>query len=160
MTKTEDSNEKVWDLAERIEFCMLSTGTEREIHARPMAAYAERLENAFYFLTDATSHKEDEIKRNPNFCLAFADSRSQKYVSISGAAEIENDREKIRELWATPAKAWWESADDPSIRILKVTPSYAQYWDSPGTIASYVKMAAAALTGARPDMGDTGKVEM
>lgn len=160
MAKTEDEIGKVWDLAERIGFCMLSTTTGKDIRARPMAAYAERLENAFYFLTDVASHKDDEIARNPSVCLAFADSRGQKYVSISGSAEIENDRDKIRELWATPAKAWWESADDPSIRILKITPSFAEYWDSPGTVVSYIKMAAAALTSARPDMGDTAKVDM
>ncbi|TCR71054.1 pyridoxamine 5'-phosphate oxidase family protein [Rhizobium sp. BK376] len=160
MAKTEDDVGKVWDLAERIGFCMLSTATGRDIRARPMAAYVERLENAFYFLTDASSHKDDEVERNPSVCLAFADSRGQKYVSISGTAEIENDREKIHELWATPARAWWESADDSSIRILKVTPSFAEYWDSPGTVVSYIKMAAAALTNARPDMGDTAKVSM
>jgi hypothetical protein len=63
-------------------------------------------------------------------------------------------------LECAPAKAWWDSADDPNIRILKVTPEEAQYWDSPGTTVSYVKMAAAALTGSRPDMGEKGKVAM
>ncbi len=111
-------------------------------------------------MTDVSSHKDDEVARNSSVCLAFADSRAQKYVSISGTAEIENDREKIHELWATPAKAWWKSADDPAIRILKVTPSFAEYWDSPATVVSYIKKSAAALTSARPDMGDTAKVNM
>jgi general stress protein 26 len=86
--------------------------------------------------------------------------QAPKYVSISGTAVIQNDREKIREFWAIPAKAWWESADDPSIRILKVSPSFAEYWDSPGTIVSYIKMAAAAVTRTRPDMGDNVKVNL
>jgi general stress protein 26 len=160
MAHDEDDNAKVWDLADKIGFCMLTTQTGLDLRARPMSAYAERLENAFYFLTDVASHKDEEVSRHPNVCLAFADSKGQKYVSISGTAVIENDREKIRELWATPAKAWWDNADDPSIRILKVTPSSAEFWDSPGTIISYIKMAAAAVTSSRPDMGDTGKVEM
>jgi hypothetical protein len=63
---------------------------------------------------------------------------------------VQNDREKIRDLWATPAKAWWDNPDDPSIRILKVTPSSAEYWDSPGTVISYIKMAAAAVTSSNP----------
>ena len=33
-------------------------------------------------------------------------------------------------------------------------------WDSPGSIASYVKMAAAVATGTRPDIGDNRKVNM
>jgi Pyridoxamine 5'-phosphate oxidase like len=59
-----------------------------------------------------------------------------------------------------PAKAWWNSPDDPNIRVLKVTPIDAQYWDAPGSTVAYVKMAAAALTGSRPSMGENRKVTM
>lgn len=152
--------ETVWNLAEKIGFCMLTTQTSVDLRARPMAAHPERLENAFYFLTDVHGHKDEEIARNPNVCLAFADSKGQKYVSVSGSAEVNNDRERINELWSTPAKAWWDSPDDSSIRVLKVTPSFAEYWSSPGTIVSYIKMAAAALSSAKPDMGDNEKVDM
>jgi general stress protein 26 len=58
------------------------------------------------------------------------------------------------------AKAWWDSADDPNIRVLKVTPEDAQYWDSPGTTVSTIKMLAAAATGTRPNLGDNRKVAM
>jgi general stress protein 26 len=59
-----------------------------------------------------------------------------------------------------PAKAWWDSAEDPNIRILKVTPDDAEFWDSPGNVISYVKMAAAAVTGSRPNLGDNRKVAL
>ncbi|MGF9567689.1 pyridoxamine 5'-phosphate oxidase family protein [Neorhizobium sp. BT27B] len=160
MAHLDNDNTKVWELVKKIGFCMLTTQSGTDLRARPMSAYSERDENALYFLTDVASHKDEEVARHPNVCLAFADSKGQKYVSISGTAEIQNDREKIRDLWATPAKAWWDNPEDPSIRILKVTPSSAEYWDSPGTIISYVKMAAAAVSSARPDMGDNAKVEM
>ncbi|WHA43871.1 pyridoxamine 5'-phosphate oxidase family protein [Agrobacterium larrymoorei] len=160
MAHIDNDNSKVWDLAEKIGFCMLTTQTGSDLRARPMAAHVERLENAFYFLTDVASHKDEEIASHPNVCLAFADSKGQKYVSISGTAEVQNDRERIRDLWSTPAKAWWDDAEDPSIRVLKVTPSSAEYWDSPGTVISYIKMAAAAVSNTRPDMGDNAKVEM
>lgn len=156
----DEEHGKVWDLADKIGFCMLTTKASGELRARPMSAYVERLENAFYFLTDVASHKDEEVAAHPEVCLAFADSKGQKYVSVSGVAEIQNDRDKIRDLWATPAKAWWDSPDDPDIRILKVTPSFAEYWDSPGTIVSYIKMAAAAVSSSKPDMGENAKVEM
>ncbi len=160
MADQEDDISKVWELIDKIGFCMLTTQSGSDLRARPMSAYAERIENAVYFLTDVASHKDDEIARHPNVCLAFANSKSQKYVSLSGRAEVQNDRERIRELWATPAKAWWDNAEDPSIRVLKVTPSFAEYWDSPGTVISYIKMAAAAVSSTRPDMGENAKVEM
>ena len=34
--------------------------------------------------------------------------------------------------------------------LLKVDPQDAHFWDSPGTVVSYVKMLAAAATGTRP----------
>jgi general stress protein 26 len=160
MAQEENDIAKVWKLVEKIGFCMLTTQAGADLRARPMSAHAEEIENAVYFLTDVASHKDDEIARHPNVCLAFADSKGQKYVSISGTAQVQNDREKIRDLWATPAKAWWNDADDPSIRVLKVTPSSAEYWDSPGTVISYIKMAAAAVSSSRPDMGDNAKVNM
>jgi general stress protein 26 len=155
-----DETTKAWDLIDKIGFCMLTTQSGNDIRARPMAAYVERMENAVYFLTDANSHKDDEIERWPNVCLAFADTKAQKYVSLSGTATVENDREKIKDLWGTPAKAWWDSPDDPSIRILRVTPSFAEYWDSPGTVISYIKMAAAAVSNTKPDMGENAKVDL
>jgi len=43
------------------------------------------------------------------------------------------------------------------IRVLKVTPDDAEFWDSPGTIISYAKMAAAAVSGTRPELGGKSK---
>lgn len=155
-----DENARVWELIHKICFCMLTTQTSDNLRARPMAAHPEPVENAIYFLTDVAGHKDDEIARWPNVCLAFADTKGQKYLSISGTAEVLNDRERIDDLWTTGAKAWWRNADDPSIRVLKITPSFAEYWDSPGTVISYIKMAAAALSHSRPDMGENVKVEL
>ncbi len=81
-------------------------------------------------------------------------------MSLTGTAMVSNDRAKIRELFSTPAKAWWDNAEDPNIRVLKVTPDDAEFWDSPGSIISYVKMAAAAVMGSRPDLGENRKVSM
>lgn len=152
--------ERVWDLMEKISICMLTTWDGNNLHSRPMDARSRRAENAVYFLTDARHHKDEEIARYPKLALAFADTGSQKYASVSGTAVVSNDRALIRELWEPTAKAWWDTADNPSIRVLKVTPTEAQYWDGPGTVVSMVKMMMAAATGTRPDLGDNRKVSM
>jgi general stress protein 26 len=152
--------DRAWELMKKIGFAMLVTRDGDKLRARPMSAYLERENNAVYFLTDARRHKDEEIARNPGINLSFADASNQKYVSITGTAIVSNDRAKIKQLFSTPAKAWWDSADDPNIRVLKITPDEAEFWDSPGTIISYVKMAAAAVTSARPEIGDNRKVEL
>lgn len=161
MTNDNAANvDRAWELMKKIGFAMLVTRDGDRLRARPMSAYPERENNAIFFLTDARHHKDEEIARNPNVNLSFANASDQKYVSVTGSAAISNDRAKIKELFSTPAKAWWHSADDPNIRVLKVTPDAAEFWDSPGSVISYVKMAAAAMTGTRPDVGDNRKVAL
>lgn len=152
--------DRAWDLMKKIGFAMLVTRDGNKLRARPMSAYLARDENMIYFLTGARHHKDEEIARNPQVNLSFADAGSQTYVSLTGTAAVSNDRNKIRDLFTTTAKAWWDSAEDPNIRLLKITPDDAEFWDSPGTVVSYVKMAAAAVTGTRPDIGDNRKVSM
>jgi general stress protein 26 len=152
--------DRVWELMDKIGFCMLATLDGEWIRSRPMSAYVCREEHGIYFLTDVESAKDEDIAARPQVNLAFADTSGQTYVSLTGEAVVSNDRAKIRELFSTPAKAWWNDAEDPSIRVLKITPHDAQYWDSPGTVRSYIKMAAAVVSDARPDLGDNQKVDM
>lgn len=152
--------DRAWDLMKKIGFAMLVTHDGEVLRARPMSAYLERENNAIYFLTDARRHKDEEIARNPNVNLSFANADDQKYVSVSGTAVVSNDRAKIKQLFSTPAKAWWDNADDPNIRVLKIIPDDAEFWDSPGTIISYVKMAVAAATSTRPEIGNNRKVTL
>jgi general stress protein 26 len=159
MTRKTDQA-RVWELIEEIGLCMLVShdGHGDELRARPMSAHARRDEDAIYFLTDLRSHKDDEIEINENVCLCFGDNSSYKYVSVSGTANLLDDRNRVAELWSTAARAFWESKDDPNIRILKVRPAMAEFWDSPGKVVTAVKMAAAAVTGSQPDLGSNRKV--
>lgn len=155
-----NDTQRAWELMEKIAFAMLVTHDGEKLRARPMAAYVDRQEGVVYFLSDVRRHKDEEIKSNPNCNLSFADAGDQKYVSVSGTVEVSNDRAKIKELFTTSAKAWWDSAEDPNIRVLKFLPDEAEFWDSPGTVISYVKMATAAVTGTRPDIGTNRKVSI
>lgn len=155
-----DDTARVWDLAEKISVAMLATWDGTNPHARPMSAHIARDENAFYFLADKRHHKDEDIRKFPTVCLAFADASDHKYVSISGEASVSSDRAKIKELWSAWAKAWWDSPEDPNVCVLKVVPTEAEYWDTPGKVISSIKMAVAAATGSRPDIGENRKVTM
>jgi general stress protein 26 len=100
---------------ESVQFCMLSTWNGTKLRSRPMGAFVQRQEGVIYFFTDVRAHKDEEIREFPKVCLAFAETGGQKYVSVSGIAEINSDRNKIKELWSIPVKIWWESPEDPNI---------------------------------------------
>ena len=102
---TARDTDHAWDLMKRIGFAMLVTRDCDKLRARPMSAYLERENNAIYFLTDVRRHKDDEIARNPNVNLSFADASDQNYVSVSGTAEVSNDRARIKQLFTTTARA-------------------------------------------------------
>jgi general stress protein 26 len=87
--------DRIWELTKKIAFCMLATWDGKELHARPMGAYVHREDNAIYFLTNADRAKTHEIERYRKVCLAFADTGAQKYVSLSGQAEILDDRSLV-----------------------------------------------------------------
>jgi general stress protein 26 len=156
----DEAIDRIWDLARKIDICMLTTWDGSQQRSRPMSARVRREENAIYFLTDLEGHKLTEIENYPHVSLAWADNGGHKYVVIAGEAEVSNDRQKIHQLWEAFDKAWWDSAHDPKIRLLKVTPEDGEVWDSPNMLVSAAKMLAAAATGAKPDMGETGKARL
>jgi general stress protein 26 len=90
--------------------------------------------------------------------MTFSDSSNQKYVSVTGTAVITDDHILISDLWSMAAGAWWQNKDDPHIRVLRVTPSRGEFWNSPDMITTDAQSAAKALSGNRPNCGTNGKV--
>lgn len=156
----DEALDRIWELADKIDFCMFTTWNGEQQASRPMSARVKREENAIYFLTSVETGKVDELARFPNVSLGFADNANHSYVVIAGKADVSNDRAKIEELWSPFDKAFWESADDPAIRLVTVTPEDAELWDGPNGLIASAKMLFAVATGATPDMGDNAKVSM
>ena len=152
--------DRVWELMRKIDFCMFVTWDGTRQRARPLSARVDRDEHAIYFLVDKDGGKNEQIEDYPNVSLAFSDIGGMKFVTVSGTAAVTNDRAKIHELWTDFDKAWWDSKEDPAIRLLTVTPEDAELWDSPGKLVATAKMLAAAVTGAKPEFGEHGKARM
>lgn len=152
--------ERAWELAEDIGVCNFNTWNGQELHSRPMDAKIDREGEVVRFLTDVESYKVEEIEQYPQATVAFADAGSYKFVTMTGSAKVSNDRAMIRKLWDDSNKLWWDSADDPRIRLLTFIPDDAEIWDSPGKVIAGIKMLTAAVTGAKPKLGDHAKVAL
>ncbi|HWJ71690.1 MAG TPA: pyridoxamine 5'-phosphate oxidase family protein [Kaistia sp.] len=148
----------VWKLAEKIQFALYTARDGNTIAQWPLTANVDREANAIYFLVDNSGTQYDHLARSADVSLGFADH--PKYVVVQGNAAIANDRAKIKELWSPFAKAWWDSADDPAIRLLTVIPSRAEYWDSGNSLVASAVMLTAAVTGAKPAVGEHAKVAL
>jgi general stress protein 26 len=152
--------DRVWELAEKIRFAMFTTWDGERQRSRPLTARLDREAHAIYFLIDESGHKNEQIEQFPYVSLAWSDTKSNKYVVISGRAALSNDRAKIEELWSDFDKAWWDDSSDPAIRLLTVTPEDAELWDSPNQVAAITTMLVSAVTGAKPKLGDHGAVRV
>ncbi len=160
--KRQESIKKVRELIKDINIAMLTTVDFGLLRSRPMATQQAEFDGDLWFMTSSETHKTEEIQKDPRVSVAYAAPNTNTYVSISGTAQIVNDRQKIEELWNPIYKAWFpKGLDDPTICLLKVSVEQAEYWDSPSStlvqIAGFVK---AMVTGERADGGDHGKVNL
>ena len=161
--KKEDAITKLQELAKEINICMFCTDLDQQpFSTRPMAVREVDEEGNLWFISSATSHKNDDIKEDENVQLIFAKPSSTQFLSLFGKAAIYRDQEKIKELWTPIANAWFEEGKkDPNVTVLKVSPSEAYYWDTPhGKVITLLKIATAAVTGKSMDTGEQGKLEM
>lgn len=156
----EQAESRIWQLAKDIDVCMFVTWDGEYNRARPLSARVDRDRHAIHFLVNEDSAKTEQLEQYPKVTLAWSDNSRYKYVTISGPAEISNDRAKIRDLWEKTDEAWWDGPEDPDIRIITVTPDEGELWDSPGKVVATAKMLMAAVTGAKPDFGDNAKVDL
>ena len=156
----QEVQDRIWELAEKIDIGMFTTWDGQQQHSRPLSARVRRDEHAIYFLVDESGSKNAEIAQYPAVSCAWADNGAYKYVLIAGQAVLTNDRAKIAQLWTKADRAWWEDETDPTIRLLTLTPENGELWDSPGKAVAMVKMAKAAITGDAPQMGDNAKVDL
>jgi general stress protein 26 len=149
----------IWKLAKSIDFCMFVTWDGERQRARPLSSRPNRAEGRIYFLTDVHGAKDEQVERFPKVTLAYADTRGHDYLAITGTATVSNDRAKIAELWTAADNAWWDSADDPAVRVIAFEPEDAELWKGPNRLVAGAKLLTAAVTGAKPDFGQNVKVD-
>jgi general stress protein 26 len=154
--------ERVWELIEKIGVCMLTTQSGESLHARPVEARADATDKAaglIYVITDARSHKADEIATRPAVVLTFVDRSENAYLSITGRAKVLRDVAKTKELWRKTDELWWSGYDDPNVRLLQIEAMTAELWDGPASNAVFVwEFLKAKVSGAEPALGQNRKV--
>lgn len=156
-----DDRAKLYDLIDANPTCMMTTIDEKGLpHARPMHAIVERETGAIWMYTELASGKSRELAQDGHVCLAFARPSKSDYVSVTGAASVTQDRDRIHKYWNKFVQAWFsEGPDGANVALIKVEPVAGEYWDaSSSKVVNAVKQLAASQSEGKPDMGDHGKV--
>lgn len=154
---------KLGELIRDVRICMLTSKDEDgHLRSRPMAAQQVEFDGDLWFFTAKSTQKVREVEEDRRVNVSFANPEKQHYVSVSGTAEIVNDKAKAKELWNEAYRAWFpKGLDDPELTLMKVSVDKAEYWDVPSSamvhLFGYLK---AVTTGERPSPGEHAKVEL
>ncbi len=112
-----------------------------------------------WFITERSTSKVAAIEADPRVNVHYAGKSG--WVSLAGTARYVDDREKLKQLWDASAEIFMSGTpDDPDNGLLEVTASTAEYWDSPGKVATAVSLVKGLVTDGEPDLGDTGIVPL
>ena len=131
-----ESFAKLGELITDLNVAMLTTVMEDgTLRSRPMVTQQiDLIDGTLWFFTSSNSPKTDEIIHQQQVNVAYASPDKQRYVSVSGRAHVLRDRAKAKELWKPTAKIWFpQGAEDPSLALLRIEVTAAEYWDSPSS---------------------------
>jgi general stress protein 26 len=151
----EGAIEKLRDLIEHTRIAILCSNlTNIPFSSCPMATQkVDEDTGVIWFFTTVTNKHVHEISVDKRVQLIYADNSNSSYLTLFGAAEISDDRQKLAELWNPDAKVWFQDGiNDPKLRLLKVTPSDGLYWDTKnGKMVSFLKRMTSLVTGQTMD---------
>lgn len=159
-TSDHDEIARVGALIKDIRVCMLTTVDEQErLTSRPMTTLPVEFDGDVWFFVSLGSQTVEQVRRDARVNLAYEDGSG--WVSIAGDTDVVRDTERNEKLWNPFVEVYFPNGpNDPDVGLLRVHAHSAQYWDTPGKAAQVFAMVRARATSSRPDIGDTGTVEL
>jgi general stress protein 26 len=154
---------KLQDLVEDIDIAMVTTVTpDGALRSRPMATREFTDDGEIWFFTADDSAKVGDVAAEHAVNLSYADPKRQRYVSITGSADLVRDRDRAKDLWHPMVKAWFpQGLDDPHLALFRVRVETAEFWDAATSrMVQLFEMTKAAATGATPELGEHTRVDV
>ena len=145
-----------------VKFAMLTTVTdEGHMHARPMTTQQTEFDGDLWFIGSKDSEGVHDMGQRPQVNVSYSDPDGSNYVSLTGTAELVEDRAKLDELWSDFYKTYFEGGkEDPNIQLIRINAHGAELWEGPGKVKALYELAKGAVTGQRGDMGTNETVRL
>lgn len=114
--------ERITEILNDSKIGVLSTAKDNVPNSRYMWFYNDGL--TLYAKTNDQSAKYDELQENPkvHILLGFHDTMNHAFVEIYGNAERLDDQTLINQLWEKQDENFFESKDNPHLKVLKIIP--------------------------------------
>lgn len=162
-TERSETITRLGELIKDIRMAMLTTvEDDGSLRSRPMATQEEEFDGDLWFFTQASSPKVGDIEHERKVNVVYAAPDKQRYVSISGSAQIVRDPQKMKQLWKPILKAWFpDGLEDPDLALLKVNAQKAEYWDdSSSKVGNLIELVKSLATGKEAEMGENRKLDL
>ena len=160
----QEATKKIKLLTDKAKSCFFCTKitTGQPVATRPMSVQKLDDEGNFWFLSATDSHKNKEIAQDPAVQLMFQGSAHSDFLMIYGTASINQNKQKIKELWEPILKTWFtDGIDDPRISVIKVTPDTGYYWDTKhAQVIAFAKQLIGAALGKTMDDSIEGTLKV
>ena len=166
MTEQTGRAESVKRLADEIKdirIAMLTTvDDDGMLRSRPMGTHDLADDGTLWFFTHADAPKVEEVEREHQVNVNYAKPDDNRWVSISGLADLVRDRSKMEELWKPFLRTWFpKGLDDPELALLRVRVEKAEIWDESGSpLVVGFGLAKALVTGQPSGAGQGEKLQM
>lgn len=160
-----EGRERLWQLIKDMKFAMFTTRHENgHLHSRPMTTQNKAIDedDSLWFFMSRHNETVQDLQHADEVNVSYADPGKDSYVSVSGKAEVVEDSPTRHRLWSKMNDAWFKNGpDDPEVALVRVRITHADYWDvDTNKLVQLIKMAKAAVSKDRPDMGRHGQVRM
>lgn len=160
----QEAIEKLKDMVDKIDMGMMGTYQEGSefIYAVPMSRQEVDEQGNIWYLLSSESETYHNLEKIKNLSILFSDTSNFNFLSLNGQAEISQDQARIDKYWNKMVEVWFEKGkEDPRIRVLKVVPSEAHYWDNKtNKLVTMFKVLSSAVTGQKLDIGREGELNV
>ena len=160
----QDAIKKLQDMVNKIDIGMLCTHTDdsKHVHAVPMSRQEVDDHGNIWFIYSALSESFKHLQKDSSVCLLYSDPGSYNFLSIHAQTETTQDQERIDKYWNKMMEGWFEQGrKDVNIRILKVIPHEAHYWDTKSNkFITFFKAAVSGISGEDLDVGREGDLNI
>ena len=128
MSERSEHIAKLAELIKDVRVAMLTTTRpDGRLVSRPLGTQEVEFDGDLWFATEADSAKVAEIAANPFVNVSYASTSDNTYVSVSGRAEVIDDRAKVEALWSPGMKLFVPGGkDDPNLRLIRVSADTAE----------------------------------
>jgi len=160
MSAHQDDLQHIADLVNRTRVGMLTTQEPTgKFVSRPMTVVDVAPGEDLHFLTTGDTSAVQDVRAHDAVNVAFV--AANEWVSVSGAAEVVEDRQVVEGLWSDALRPFYpEGPATPGLVALRVRTETAELWRSPGTVATALRWAKARVTGERIDAGESKVVDL